>query len=75
MKKERPFGRCTKCGHYSTNIEMINNRCPLRFLKNKKSIGCKGVYRSLLSKGDLKECSNCLAEEINCKECNNIGWI
>jgi len=76
IKKQKPVAKCTKCGHYTDISSLINQACPRNFVKKGK---CKGVYRSMLSVNDWRECTDCSATGIisdkDCGACQGYGWI
>jgi len=74
--KEQPVARCTRCGHYTMYVALINQRCPRRFIKKGR---CKGIYRSMLAPGDWSECKNCfglgIVDHNDCSDCQGTGWV
>lgn len=76
MIKDTPVAVCTKCGKYTDNLNHINNRCPITYVKSGR---CKGVYRSMLAYGDWKDCGNCtttgIVNDIDCTPCQGYGQI
>ncbi len=76
IKKEKPLAKCTRCGYCTDNVNLINQSCPRKFVKKGK---CKGIYQSMLSKGDWDECKDCSGQGVNsnnnCSTCEGYGWI
>ena len=75
-KKPTPVAVCTRCGHATDNLSLINKSCPIKYIKRGK---CKGIYQSMLAPGDWEECEHCSAtgfiNDNDCEYCKGTGWI
>jgi len=73
-KRGHPVAVCSICGAFEYQMQMINDRCPVRSGGKQ----CKGALIGAMAADDWKGCAKCEGsgsrDGSDCPDCRGSGW-